>query len=69
MKHFSDITNNEMAGDDFSVETQNWENIFKPIFTKKLFVVKPVANVLKVEITFCLPPLVKVSLHYTAYPI
>lgn len=61
MKHFADIANNGMPGDDFSVQTQNWDNIFQPIFTKKLFVVKPVANVLKLDITFCLPPLVKVS--------
>lgn len=59
MKHFSDIPNNQMPGVDYLVESKNWENVFKPEFTKKLFIVKPVSNISKVDVTFCLPPLIE----------
>ncbi|KAG4065756.1 hypothetical protein HA402_012434 [Bradysia odoriphaga] len=56
VEHFSDIPNNEMPGDDLS--EWNHLNAFQDKFTEKIFVVKAVGNVTKVDITFCLESLV-----------
>lgn len=56
-EHFADITNNEMPGDDFS--EWNHLNAFQDKFVEKIFVVKAVGNVTKVDITFCLKSLVR----------
>lgn len=69
VKYFSDIPNNKLPGDDFS--KWNHLNAFQDIFTDKIYVVKPVANVTKLDITFCLESFAreyKTKPHYfTAY--
>lgn len=57
VQHFSDIPNNGMPGDDFS--DWNHLNAFQEKFTDKIFVVKAVGNVTKLDITFCLESLVR----------
>ena len=49
--HFSDIPTNELPGSDFTSFTHS--NAFTNDFTEKLFLVKPVANKTKIDITFC----------------
>lgn len=56
VNHFSDIQSNELPGDDFS--QWNHLNAFQEKFTKKMFVVKAVGNVNKLDVTFCLESLV-----------
>ncbi|KAJ6636738.1 Nardilysin [Pseudolycoriella hygida] len=57
IEHFSDIPNNGMPGDDFS--EWNHLNAFQDQFTQKIFVVKSVGNVTKLDVTFCLESLVR----------
>lgn len=54
MKHFSDVPNNHLAGTDFGMWTH--ENAFQPKFHEKVFFVKPVGNISKIDLTWCLPP-------------
>ena len=55
--HFSDIPNNELPGYDFN----HWNhlNAYQDTFTNKIFVVKPVGNITKLDVTFCLQSLVR----------
>lgn len=65
-QHFSSIPNNQMDGDDF---TQfNHLNAFDPRFYENIFFVKPVGNITKIDMTWCLEPMIKVSLfeYYAA---
>lgn len=57
LEHFSDVPNNEIPKDDFS--NLNHLNAFQDIFTNKVFVVKAVGNITKLDITFCLESLVR----------
>ncbi|CAD7086908.1 unnamed protein product [Hermetia illucens] len=57
IKNFSDIPNNGLPGDDYSAFTH--KNAFKDEFYQKVYFVKPVTNICKLEITWCLPPLVE----------
>lgn len=57
LEHFSDIPNNGLPGDDFS--DCNHLNAFEDKFTNKIFVVKAVGNVTKLDVTFCLESLVR----------
>lgn len=56
-EHFSDIPSNQLSGYDFS--EWNHSNAFPDSFTEKIFVVKAVGNVTKLDITFCLESLVR----------
>lgn len=55
IKHFSQIPSNYLPGRDTSMF--NFRNVFRDEFKNKLFYVKPFANIIKLEITWCLPPL------------
>ncbi|XP_055843466.1 nardilysin isoform X2 [Episyrphus balteatus] len=57
VKHFKDIPNNNQDGDDFSAF--NYRDAFRPEFYQRVYFVKPVENVNKVELTWCLPALKK----------
>lgn len=52
LKYFSDLPNNKLPGYDFS----NFSHLdaFQEKFANKVYVVKPVANMTKLDITFCL---------------
>lgn len=54
VKHYSNVPNNQLAGLDFALSTH--ENAFQPKFHEKVFFVKPVGNVSKIDLTWCLPP-------------
>lgn len=58
VKHWSDVPTNGLPGDDFS--EYNSKNAFQSSFASKIYVVKPVANVTKLEMHFCLDSLQKV---------
>lgn len=55
IKHFSQIQNNQLPGPDFSMN--NYKKVFRDEFKNKVMYVKPVANTIKLEITWCLPSL------------
>lgn len=52
LKHFSDIPSNKLPGYDFSSFTHL--NAFQDCFANKVYVVKPVSNMTKLDITFCM---------------
>lgn len=56
VKHFSDIPNNELPGNDFS--SYNNTNAFSDEFYNNVIFVKPVSKTYKLELTWCLPSLV-----------
>lgn len=56
-KHFWDIPNNGLPGDDFSSFTHR--NAFESKFHEKVYFVKPIGNVSKIDITWCLPPMIE----------
>lgn len=58
VRHWSDMPNNEMPGDDFG--EFNHLNAFDEEFSTKVLLMKPVANITKLELTFCLPTMLKV---------
>lgn len=58
VRHWSDMPNNERPGDDYA--DFNHLNAFNEEFSSKLLLMKPVANVTKLELTFCLPTMLKV---------
>lgn len=58
LRHWSDIPNNGLAGDDFT--HFNATNAFQDVFNDHVFVVKPVANQTKLEVTFCMESLLNV---------
>lgn len=57
IEHFRDIPNNKQNGDDFTL--LDYRDAFKPEFYEKVYFVKPVENVTKVELTWCLPAMKK----------
>lgn len=57
--HFSTVPNNHLDGLDFS--KSNYSNAFQSRFYEKVFFVKPVGNVSKIDFTWCLPPQIPVS--------
>lgn len=69
MKHFGDIPNNKLPGYDNS--QFNHLNAFKDCFSNQVYVVKPTANLSKLELTFCMEPLVQEYRtkrhHFVAY--
>lgn len=48
-----------MPGDDFSAYTHH--NAFQSKFHEKVYFVKPIGNVSKIDITWCLEPMIEVS--------
>lgn len=59
-RHFSGIPNNNLPGDDFSAYT--YQNAFQPKFYEKVYFVKPISNTFRIDITWCLEPMIQVSL-------
>lgn len=57
VKHFAGIVNTEIDGDDFSKYT--YENAFQAAFYEQVYFVKPIANVSRVDITWCMGPVVQ----------
>ncbi|XP_023307917.2 nardilysin-like [Lucilia cuprina] len=57
VKHFADINNNELPGLDF--EQYNYKTAFRPEFFKEVFFVKPVQNMCQLNLTWVLPPTLK----------
>lgn len=58
MKHFKDVVNNQLEGEDFSSFTH--QNAFTDKFHQKIYLVKPIANISTIEITWCLEPVMQV---------
>ncbi|XP_031625679.1 nardilysin-like [Contarinia nasturtii] len=56
-RHFSTIPNNQMPGDDFSKFTHH--NAFQSKFYEKVYFVKPIGNISKIDITWCLWPMIE----------
>lgn len=63
------MPNNKLPGYDFSKFTQS--NAFQDSFANQIYVVKPVANMSKLELTFCMEPLAREyrtkAHHFVAY--
>lgn len=57
-RHFSTVPSNNLPGDDFSAYTHL--NAFQSKFYEKVFIVKPISNISKIEITWCMEPTVQV---------
>lgn len=53
-RHLSTIPNNGLPGLDFSHLT--YENVFQPRFYEKVFFVKPIRDISRLDINWCLPP-------------
>lgn len=62
VKHFKDVVNNQLEGEDFSSFTH--QNAFTDKFHQKIYFVKPISNVSKIDITWCLGPILKVKSIY-----
>lgn len=62
IKHLSDIPSNGMSGLD--VSGFNFRNAFASEFHEQVFFMKPVQNVCKIDLTWVLPPSLKVTTHY-----
>lgn len=62
VKHWSDMPSNELPGDDFGAF--NHLNAFREEFSSKLLLMRPVANITKLELTFCVPSLLSVSVVF-----
>lgn len=60
VKHFSSIPSNQLPANNLSV-LFNEKNAFRDEFYRKLLIVKPVSDVCQLDITWCLPPSIKVS--------
>ncbi|KAG4065796.1 hypothetical protein HA402_012474 [Bradysia odoriphaga] len=69
LKHFSDIPNNRLPGCDYSHFSHL--NAFQECFSNQVYVVKPTANMSKLELTFCMEPLAQEYRtkrhHFVAY--
>lgn len=63
-RHFSSIPNNNLPGDDFSAYTHH--NAFQSKFYEKVHFVKPIGNISKIDITWCLEPMIEV-IYYLIY--
>lgn len=59
VKHFSAIPNHKHDGDDLSLHTH--KNAFQSKFHEKVYFVKPIGNVSKIDITWCLGPILPVT--------
>ncbi|XP_037810382.1 nardilysin-like [Lucilia sericata] len=57
IKHFADINNNELPGLDF--EQFPYKDAFRAEFFKEVFFVKPVENICQLNLTWVLPPTLK----------
>ena len=68
-KHFASVPNNGLPSDDFSAIPH--ENVFQAKFHEKVYFVKPVGNISKIDITWCLPSVLKAYKckphHYLGY--
>ncbi|XP_017963608.1 nardilysin [Drosophila navojoa] len=53
LRHFADIPSNDVPSPDLSM--YGYQNCFRPEFHKNAFFVKPVENVIKLELTWVLP--------------
>lgn len=60
VEHFSGIVNNQMDGDDFTAFTH--ENAFRSEFSQKIYFIKPISNISKIDITWCLGPILQVNI-------
>lgn len=60
IRHFSNILNNGLSGDDFSQYTHH--NAFQSKFYEKVYFVKPIGNISKIDITWCLEPMIEVTI-------
>lgn len=60
--YFSDIPNNNLLGDDFSYLKD--VDPFQPHFYNKYFFIQPVKKISQVDITWCLPSLMKVIFFF-----
>lgn len=58
-RHFSNIPSNDLPGDDFTAYTHH--NAFQSKFYEKVYFVKPIRNITKIDITWCLEPMTGVS--------
>lgn len=58
-RHFSSIPNNNLPGNDFS--SFSYQNAFKPQFYEKVLFVKPLSNILKIDLTWCMEPQIEVN--------
>jgi len=69
VKHFSNIPNNRLPADDFSYA--NHLNAFGDDFYNKVCFIKPKSNLTKIELTWCMPSMVKdykcKPHHYVAF--
>lgn len=58
-KHFSSIPNNQLPGYDFS-QFSNL-NAFQTKFYEQVYFIKPIANITKIDISWCMEPMIQVS--------
>ena len=69
VKHFMNVPSNNLPADDFSRFTH--ENAFKSDFYTKVYFVKPKANICRLDVTWCLPTVLKKykckALDYLSY--
>lgn len=54
-RHWSDMPNNGLDADDFGAEARDPRSAFADEFSTQLCLMKPVANIQRLELTFCLP--------------
>lgn len=60
-RHFFNIPSNDLPGDDFSAYTH--DNAFQSKFYQKVYFVKPIENISRIDITWCLDP-IEVAWHF-----
>lgn len=58
VRDFSTVPSNNLPGDDFSAYTHH--NAFQSKFYEKVFFVKPLSNISKIDITWCMEPMIQV---------
>lgn len=58
-RHFSTVPRNNLPGNDFSAFTH--ENAFQSRFYEKVLFVEPINNLTKIDITWCMEPMIQVS--------
>lgn len=57
VNHFSGVVDNGLAGDDLTQFTS--ANAFQKTFFEQVYFIKPIANISKIDITWCLGPVVQ----------